>query len=100
MAPRPIGNREHEEEQGWDEVVKAVEGSLVEPTARVHTGSGLGPLRPNGSRLSCGANAGGRKRADLRCRLAGEQTHASSKSRPRQLQALVRHHQGAPEVGT
>jgi len=45
---------------------------------------------PNGSRLSCGASAGGRKRPGLRYQLAGAQTYASSESRPRQLQALVR----------
>src|SRR5947208_1381585 len=45
---------------------------------------------PNGSRLSCGASAGWRKRPALRYRLAGAQTSASAESRPRQLQALVR----------
>src|SRR6266480_3257145 len=45
---------------------------------------------PNGSRLSCGASAGGRKRLALRYRPAGAETFASAKSRPRQLQALVR----------
>jgi len=45
---------------------------------------------PNGSRLSCGASAGGRKRPALRYELVGAQTYASSESRPRQLQALVR----------
>src|SRR6266550_4327866 len=49
----------------------------------------MDPL-PNGSRLSCGANARGRKRLALRHQLAGAQTNASSESRPRQLQALVR----------
>ena len=44
----------------------------------------------NGSRLSCGANAGWRKLPALRYRLAGAQTEDSSESRPRQLQALVR----------
>src|SRR5947207_10084117 len=48
----------------------------------------LGP--PNGSRLSCGANAGRRKHPALRYEVVGAQTHASSESRPRQLQALVR----------
>src|SRR5207248_3841125 len=47
-------------------------------------------LRPNGSRLSCGASAGGRKRPALRYRKVGAQRHASFESRPRQLQALVR----------
>src|SRR2546422_5695750 len=47
--------------------------------------------RPNGSRLSCGASAGGRKRPALRYELVGAQTSASSEGRPRQLQALVRH---------
>src|SRR5256886_892276 len=47
---------------------------------------------PNGSRLSCGAKAGGRKRPALRYELVGAQTHASPESRPRQLQALVRPH--------
>ncbi len=47
---------------------------------------------PNGSRLSCGASAGRRKRPALRYRLAGAQTSASAEGRPRQLQALVRHH--------
>src|SRR2546427_585238 len=46
----------------------------------------------NGSRLSCGAKAGGRKRPALRYELVGAQTDASSESRPRQLQALVRPH--------
>src|SRR2546429_7168159 len=45
---------------------------------------------PNGSRLSCGASASGRKRLALRYQLAGGQTPASSESWPRQLQALVR----------
>src|SRR2546426_6952404 len=45
---------------------------------------------PNGSRLSCGASARGRKHPALRYELVGAQTHASSESRPRQLQALVR----------
>ena len=48
------------------------------------------PARPNGSRLSCGASAGGRKRPVLRHVPAGAQTYASPESRPRQLQALVR----------
>ncbi len=52
----------------------------------------MGVVAPNGSRLSCGANAGGRKRPALRYLLAGAQTSASPESRPRQLQALVRHH--------
>ena len=50
----------------------------------------MGNRLPNGSRLSCGASAGRRKRPALRYELAGAQTYASSKSRPRQLQALVR----------
>src|SRR5436190_23858825 len=45
---------------------------------------------PNGSRLSCGASAGGRKHSALRYKRAGAQTHASPERRPRQLQALVR----------
>jgi len=45
---------------------------------------------PNGSRLSCVAKTGGRKRLALRYRLAGAQTYVSPESRPRQLQALVR----------
>src|SRR5207248_9330384 len=45
---------------------------------------------PNGSRLSCGASAGGRKRPTLRYELVGAQTYAPFESRPRQLQALVR----------
>jgi len=32
------------------------------------------PLQPNGSRLSCGANAGGRKRRALRYKVVGAQT--------------------------
>src|SRR5437762_802790 len=47
-------------------------------------------VRPNGSRLSCGANAGGRKRPAMRYELVGAQAYASFESRPRQLQALVR----------
>jgi len=39
-------------------------------------------LPPNGSRLSCGASAGGRKRLALRHQLAGAQTNACSESRP------------------
>src|SRR5438034_557338 len=39
-------------------------------------------VQPNGSRLSCGANAGGRKRPALRYRLAGAQTSASFECRP------------------
>ncbi len=50
----------------------------------------VGSGRPNGSRLSCGASAGGRKRPVLRYLRAGAQTYASFESRPRQLQALVR----------
>src|SRR6266516_2142307 len=50
-----------------------------------------GKLLPsNGSRLSCGASPGGRKRLALRDELVGLQTHASFEGRPRQLQALVR----------
>src|SRR5438445_13683035 len=49
-----------------------------------------GSAPPNGSRLSCGAKAGGRKRPALRYRLAGAQTSASFECRPRQLQAHVR----------
>src|SRR5206468_11344410 len=44
----------------------------------------------NGSRLSGGASAGGRKRPALRYQLAGAQTSATSERRPRQLQPLVR----------
>ncbi len=44
----------------------------------------------NGSRLSCGASAGRRKRPGLRYRLAGAQAYASFENQPRQLQALVR----------
>src|SRR5437867_5174646 len=47
---------------------------------------------PNGSRLSCGASADGRKHPALLYELAGAQTYASSEGRPRQLQALVRQH--------
>src|SRR6266513_1440945 len=60
---------------------------------RSHARHGLSSearVQPNGSRLSCGANAGGRKRPVLRYRLAGAQTSASFECRPRQLQALVR----------
>ncbi len=49
-----------------------------------------GSAPPNGSRLSCGASAGGRKHPALWYELAGAQTYASSEGRPRQLQALVR----------
>src|SRR5439155_22321633 len=49
-----------------------------------------GSAPPNGSRLSCGASAGGRKHLALRYELVGAQTYPSSESRPRQLQALVR----------
>jgi len=53
--------------------------------------SGPSPVEPpNGSRLSCGASAEGRKRPALRYEFAGAQTYASSEGRPRQLQALVR----------
>src|SRR5437016_5733785 len=45
---------------------------------------------PHGSRLSCGASAGGRKRPALRYLPVGAQTYPSFESRPRQLQALVR----------
>ena len=45
---------------------------------------------PNGSRLSCGAKAGGRKHPALRYEFVGAQAYASFQSRPRQLQALVR----------
>src|SRR5437773_10784581 len=50
----------------------------------------FGLLPPNGSRLSCGASADGRKHPALRYELVGVQTYASSESRPRQLQALVK----------
>jgi len=46
--------------------------------------------RPNGSRVSCGASAGGRKRPVLRDLVAGAETPDSPEGRPRQLQALVR----------
>ncbi len=51
-------------------------------------------LPSNGSRLSCGAKAGQRKRPVLRYVRAGAQTkrNASFKNRRRQLQALVRRH--------
>src|SRR2546430_14318912 len=49
-------------------------------------------MRPNGSRLSCGANAVGRKHPALRYELVGAQRYGSSEGRPRQLQALVRPH--------
>ena len=49
---------------------------------------------PNGSRLSCGASAGGRKRPALRDRPAAAQMPASFESQPRQLQAHVRQHGG------
>ena len=54
----------------------------------VRIGSSSSP--PNGSRLSCGASAGGRKRAALQYELVGAQTYASFETRPRQLQAHVR----------
>src|SRR2546426_12144382 len=54
---------------------------------------------PNGSRLSCGASAGGRKHPALRYELVGGQTYASSESRPRQLQALVRRQLDRKSVG-
>src|SRR5439155_543364 len=44
---------------------------------------------PNGSRLSCGASAGGRKHPALRYEHVGAQTYATSESQPRQLQAHV-----------
>src|SRR5207247_11148423 len=44
---------------------------------------------PNGSRLSCGASAGGRKRSALRHRPAGAQTLASSESRPGSFKRLL-----------
>src|SRR2546430_12493053 len=50
----------------------------------------MGCSQSNGSRLSCGASAGGRNRPALRYELVGAQTDASSESGPRQLQALVR----------
>ncbi len=50
----------------------------------------MGKLPPNGSRLSCGASASGRKHPALRYELVGEQPYASFEGRPRQLQALVR----------
>ena len=57
--------------------------------------------QPNGSRLGCGASAGGRKQPALRYEVAGAQTYAASESRPRQLQALVRqpafHHGTQPK---
>src|ERR1041385_4802089 len=53
---------------------------------------GVGAVPPNGSRLSRGASAGGRKHLALRYELAGAQTFASPESRPRQLQAHVRQH--------
>jgi hypothetical protein len=58
--------------------------------SQVDIGHSVPPVPPNGSRLSCGANAGRRKLPALRYELVGAQTYASSKGRPRQLQALVR----------
>src|SRR5207249_7025487 len=49
------------------------------------------PLPPNGSRLSCGRNARGRKVGERPTeRLASEATHSSLLGSARQLQALVR----------
>ncbi len=45
---------------------------------------------PNGSRLSCGASARGRKRPGLRYLLAGHKRTVPLKAGARQLQALVR----------
>src|SRR2546429_7985708 len=59
----------------------------------------MGVALPNGSRLSCGASAGGRKHPALRYELVGAQTHASAESRPRQLQALVRQQAGGKQIG-
>src|SRR6266566_6766245 len=61
-----------------------------QPSTRSSTFTVSSALPPNGSRLSCGAKAGGRKRPALRYELVGAQTHASPESRPRQLQAHVR----------
>ena len=58
------------------------------------------PAPPNGSRLSCGASAGGRKRPVLRYLLGGAQTYRSAEGRPRQLQALVRLHASFSNVLT
>src|SRR5947207_1099934 len=58
--------------------------------ARVPKSEPTDNAQPNGSRLSCGANAGERKRPALRYLEAGAQTYGSFESRPRQLQALVR----------
>src|SRR6266480_3243699 len=67
-----------------------------QPDIYSHVWTGL----PNGSRLSCGANADGRKRPALRYELVGTQTHSYFESRPRKLQALVRQHEprSQPEV--
>jgi len=46
-------------------------------------------VRPNGSRLSCGASAGGRKRPALRYELVGAQTYASFESRPVSFKRLL-----------
>src|SRR5437773_11969646 len=43
---------------------------------------------PNGSRLSCGASAGGRKHPALRYELVGAQTSASPEGRPRDLPSV------------
>ena len=70
---------------------RAEQNELPERRGRVHKLTICRRLSlPNGSRLSCGASAGRRKRRALRYEPVGAQTYASSESRPRQLQALVR----------
>ncbi len=77
------------------ELNESTQPSLTEELRidRMQSACGIGAAAtPNGLRLSCGASASGRKRPVLRYLLASAQTFASSKSRPRQLQALVRQH--------
>ena len=47
---------------------------------------------PNGSRLSCGASAGGRKRPALRDEFVGAQTYASLKAGPASFKRLLGSH--------
>src|SRR5207237_4941362 len=86
----PVGESQQEAGQDSSEQPLAIVlslKSLVRASGRAYN---IRAAPPNGSRLSCGANAGGRKRPALRYRLAGARTYVSSESRPHQLQALVR----------
>src|SRR6266513_3731331 len=64
------------------------EGYGDEESCKSHRAS-VSRVLPNGSRLSCGANAGGRKRPTLRDLMAGAQTDISSEAGPASFKRLL-----------